>query len=311
MSVNAGNGVRLAEQNALDLPLDGGSFPETAAGIPSDAYTGAAAPVSPYVFPADNRSSSNGRLGRHAATTHQSQLAETGFDVRTQSVAASITPLLTDAATAPLTALESVPRKPIACIALAPDGRAVYAGTSDGAIHCWQLPPADSTAFSAFNYKPQPSQPSQPSHYRQFAQGHDKSVTAIHAAGAFIFSCSEDGTARIWDAASGTCQRTIKVQRGFVTAICFTDGLLYTGGEDAIVSAWSVNKGRRQWVLPGHTGWITSLVVSDAIPERLFSASTDKSIRIWDTANGRELHVLSGHQEWVHTLALDSRFVYS
>jgi WD40 repeat protein len=102
--------------------------------------------------------------------------------------------------------------------------------------------------------------------------------------GRLIASCSDDGTVKLWDAASG------KLLRG-----------LGTQTELGEVSS-----------LGGPTDRVCSVAYS---PDGQFiaSGSNDKTVKLWDAASGRLIRTFEGHEDWGYSVAYspDGRFIAS
>ena len=119
------------------------------------------------------------------------------------------------------------------------------------------------------------------------------------------WSPSDDGTARIWDVASGTQPRTSsgatrtrrRAPRSAPTASSSsppaTTGRRGSGTSRAAAA-------RR--ILSGHTGSVDSAAFSPD-GKLVVTASDDGTARIWDVASGRSLHTLSGHTDYVDSVA--------
>jgi WD40 repeat protein len=107
---------------------------------------------------------------------------------------------------------------------------------------------------------------------------------------------SEDGTAVIWDAATGAVRHELKGHRGVVTGVAYSpDGrTLVTAGADGTVRWWSSGTGQEVLTVPGNDTPLSGVAYS---PDgRLVAAGgADPTIRLWDAATGRELRVLLGH----------------
>jgi WD40 repeat protein len=106
-------------------------------------------------------------------------------------------------------------------------------------------------------------------------------------------SGSHDCTVRIWDAALGTVQHTMKGHTSRVASVAFSsDGLwIVSGSWDKTVRIWDAASGTVQHTLEGHTAWVTSVAFSfDGL--QILSGSDDCTVRIWDLNTGAMQHVL-------------------
>jgi WD40 repeat protein/DNA-binding SARP family transcriptional activator len=113
--------------------------------------------------------------------------------------------------------------------------------------------------------------------------------------GRLLAAANFDGTARVWDLASGKQRLTLPIG-GLVVAVAFSpDGrLLATAGSDGTVRVWDVSTGEETQSFEGHVGTILSVAFSPD-GKRLASASLDNTARLWDVSTGREVLVLTGH----------------
>jgi WD40 repeat protein/DNA-binding SARP family transcriptional activator len=114
--------------------------------------------------------------------------------------------------------------------------------------------------------------------------------------GRLLAAANFDGTAKVWDLASGE-ERLMLPIGGLVVAVAYSpDGrLLATGGSDGTVRVWDVATGEEIQSFEGHVGTIMSVAFSPD-GKRLASASLDNSARVWDMSTGREVLVLTGHR---------------
>jgi WD40 repeat protein len=115
---------------------------------------------------------------------------------------------------------------------------------------------------------------------------------------------SEDGTARLWDAARGQPLLTLDGYTGLVYSVAWSpDGTrLATGSEDSTARVWDVAGGRELLTLKGHTRVVWSVAWSPD-GKRLATGSEDSTAKLWDAAGGRELLTLKYHTDQVRSVA--------
>jgi WD40 repeat protein/transcriptional regulator with XRE-family HTH domain len=138
----------------------------------------------------------------------------------------------------------------------------------------------------------------QTSHIQLTLAGHTQSVGAVQfsADGTRLLTASQDGTARVWDAATGATLLTVGdgQKYGAVNVAAFSpDGKrLVTGHDDHTARVWDAVSGRELLTLTGHTDFVYSVAFS---PDgtRLATGSNDGMIKIWDAIAGKELLSLS------------------
>ncbi len=113
---------------------------------------------------------------------------------------------------------------------------------------------------------------------------------AYAADGASIFSVSEDGTVRHWDALTGLPGPTRSPQQGPLHAVvCSADGRwLAAGGQSGQILLWDLRTAKLQpsATLSGHAGAILALAFSAR--NQLASSGEDKSLRLWDLKLGSD-----------------------
>ena len=134
-------------------------------------------------------------------------------------------------------------------------------------------------------------------------EGHEGLVTAVTYSrdGTRLATAGVDGTARIWDAASGDPIRTIRVlPRGGdapVTALAFSadgDWLVVGAAADPPATVWEVATGRKLLTLPHFdTGAVTpggvqvGAVAVSRDKTRIATGGGDTTTKVWDAKTGR------------------------
>jgi WD40 repeat protein len=106
----------------------------------------------------------------------------------------------------------------------------------------------------------------------------------------------EDGTAVIWDVATGAVRHKLQGHLGVVTGVAYSpDGRrLATAGADGTVRWWDTDTGLQTHTVPGQGTPLSGVAYS---PDgRLVAAGgADPTVRLWDAATGQEVHALRGH----------------
>ncbi len=165
----------------------------------------------------------------------------------------------------------------------------------------WEPPSPTEAAKPA----PAPAQPATaapsapPQHPRSLQLLHSGPALSVGWSpdGARLLSGGDDGTLRLWEAASGRELAVLEGHKGPVLSVGWSpDGArLLSGGDDGTLRLWEAASGRELAVLEGHKGWVRSVGWS---PDgaRLLSGGEDGTLRLWEAASGRELAVLEGHK---------------
>lgn len=128
--------------------------------------------------------------------------------------------------------------------------------------------------------------------------GHDNDVNTVRFSpdGQTVLTSSDDGTAGLWDVASGKRLQTYGPHKGKVYAAQFSpDGSrVVTTGDDNALYLWDTATGGRRATLAAHQDRIVAARFSPS-GERLITGSRDKTARIWDVATAQVSAVLAGH----------------
>jgi WD40 repeat protein len=176
-------------------------------------------------------------------------------------------------------------RGPINQIIWSPNGKTLVAATPTG---LWLYNPA--------NLKDQPL----------FLEGHTRDVlnASFDLTGTTIFSASQDGTVKQWDAATGALKRTTSLWDDFSyevgeqkrdaevwnTAFNSQGTLLAAGSFDGTVRIWDRTTGKLSREFGGHNGQVNLLAFS---PDGSLLAYCDyTSLYIWDIQTGNSIAIL-------------------
>ncbi|QJW99569.1 protein kinase domain-containing protein [Frigoriglobus tundricola] len=124
---------------------------------------------------------------------------------------------------------------------------------------------------------------------------------------------SLDGTARLWDLASGAVVRTFSCGKQAVwTAAVSPDGRwVATGGGGALraqswdyaVRIWDLATGRQVHELTGHTGDVRQLAFTPD-SRTVVSGGFDGAVRMWDVVAGKERRTILAHTAFVERVAV-------
>lgn len=139
-------------------------------------------------------------------------------------------------------------------------------------------------------------------------EGHDDWVTRIHFSrdGARVVTASDDGTARVWDASTGTQLASVRERNnGILDAAISPDGSLVATmvNDPGIVRLWSASTGKLVRTLL-HPGAFVGSVAFSNDGEIVAAGLGDGTVHLWN-AEGRELRTIRGHAAMVTGIDFD------
>lgn len=184
------------------------------------------------------------------------------------------------------------PTDQVRCVAIAPDGRRVAAGSADRAVRVWAL---EQSAAPPLCLK-----------------GHTDLVTSVAflPGGESLLSGGYDGTVRQWDGKTGAAKGVIDPRAGRINAVAF-------GGPSrrlAVAGATlTVRQADGTFVeLHGHHGPVLCAAFT-ADGQLLVSGGSDHTVRFWRAADGEPLRCFEGHGARVNAVAVapDGKTVFS
>jgi WD40 repeat protein len=133
--------------------------------------------------------------------------------------------------------------------------------------------------------------------------GHNASVQCVTFSpdSAFIATCSEDGTAKLWQR-DGTLITTLNGHTAGVSSVVFSPNgtMLATASADHTVRLWS-HDGWFLRIFKGHQGAVNDVGFSRD-NQTIASASADRTVKLWNL-DGKLLRTLMGHQKGVQRIA--------
>jgi WD40 repeat protein len=132
--------------------------------------------------------------------------------------------------------------------------------------------------------------------------------------GRHLVTAGEDGTARVWDAATGAGHVSLAGHGGAIRSAVFSSNgeRIVTASDDGEARVWITASGELELALTGHDGPVHYATFSpDAA--LILTASGDRRVRLWDASSGHTVTVLVGHDQAVTYAAFspDGRLVVS
>ncbi len=135
--------------------------------------------------------------------------------------------------------------------------------------------------------------------------GHTSTIKSVAYSpdGKTALTGSDDGTARLWDAATGKPLYLLLGHTCTINAVAYSpDGrTVLTGSMDNTARLWDVKTGEQLHIL-GHIAFISSVAYSPD-GKTILTGSKDTTARLWDVTTGKQLLILEGHTDWISSVA--------
>mmetsp|Transcript_28111 Transcript_28111/g.81064 ORF Transcript_28111/g.81064 Transcript_28111/m.81064 type:complete len:740 (-) Transcript_28111:142-2361(-) len=125
--------------------------------------------------------------------------------------------------------------------------------------------------------------------------GHEGPVCSVAERGASVITGSWDGTAKVWDAATGELQATLDAGAHAVAVAVLPTGEVVTGSQDRSLRVFSGTDCKHR-VSEAHMDIIRAISPSST---HVITASNDNLLKMW-SLDGCEMAQLSGHQSFVY-----------
>jgi WD40 repeat protein len=172
--------------------------------------------------------------------------------------------------------------------ALSPDGALLATASADGTLKIWD--PGTGAHRATLDH---PREGAGPASLEDLARVKGE-VAALDCAvspdGTFLVSVEGDGTARIWDAATGDVRHVLRGHDGPVQgcAVAPDASFVVSAGSDGTVRIWDPSTGRERAVLRGHRDEVRDCAVTpDAA--LVLSGGDDGALIAWDAKAGTEV----------------------
>jgi WD40 repeat protein/serine/threonine protein kinase len=135
---------------------------------------------------------------------------------------------------------------------------------------------------------------------------HEGLITAIAFSpdGKSVLTGSKDGTARLWDAATGNPRGPILQHQAGVTAVAFSpsNGTILTASGDGTAALWDAATGKRRGLPLRHQDRVEAVAFSPD-GKSVLTGSKDGTARLWDAATGNPRGPILQHQAGVTAVA--------
>ncbi|XP_074235007.1 WD repeat-containing protein 86 isoform X1 [Saimiri boliviensis] len=120
-------------------------------------------------------------------------------------------------------------------------------------------------------------------------------------AGGLLVTGSTDGTAKVWQVASGCCHQTLRGHTGAVLCLVLDtpSHTAFTGSTDTTVRAWDILSGEQLRVFREHQG---SVICLELVNRLVYSGSADRTVKCWLADTGERVRTFTAHRRSVSAL---------
>jgi len=120
--------------------------------------------------------------------------------------------------------------------------------------------------------------------------------------GMLLVSGGDDGTVRVWDAATGRQELVIAVKTAIFGVAFGPGGAAFAGsGEDGLVRVWETASGVQLGELTGHRGWVQRVAFSQATGH--LAAAGKDGVWLWDFETGSGERIRVEHFGYAYAVA--------
>ncbi|XP_039717065.1 WD repeat-containing protein 86 isoform X8 [Pteropus medius] len=120
-------------------------------------------------------------------------------------------------------------------------------------------------------------------------------------AGGLLVTGSTDGTAKVWQVASGCCHQTLRGHTGAVLCLVLDtpSHTAFTGSTDTTIRAWDILSGEQLRVFREHQGSVICLELAN---QHVYSGSADRTVKCWLADTGERVRTFTAHRHSVSAL---------
>lgn len=151
--------------------------------------------------------------------------------------------------------------------------------------------------------------PSRPVPGRAVSLGHADAMSAVacHPDGTRVVTASDDGTLRVWNPSSGTCESVLEAEASAVTSVAVdaVGSVAVAAYRDRTIRVWDLATGACESTLRGHADAVWAVAI-DAAATRAVSGSADQTVRAWNLLTNTCERTLAGHRGRVWGVAIDA-----